>query len=118
MKKFILVLSLFAFTIPLFGSGSDTVFKPISQYRLTDDLSEVITPPNQKDKLSNLDRPILVVKVGWRNYWEAYVYICFGFNVGVQLKGYEPFLIFSWDATLEAITAEGPDGVALYILSP
>ena len=116
-KKLALIALLFSFSAPLWGSGSYTVYLRLQNFVITEDLTETFFDDRSSRELENLDRPTLAVRIGWYNYLQVYHLISNDYNVEIQFGDYSP-VVFSYNTTINSITADGDDGLLLIILSP
>ena len=116
MNKIFFALVLGVSSLSVFGSGSDTVFRELSDYYVTSDIDEARSLPGISVTLDELDFSVLVVKVSASFYVETACIVSHGYEVSTKLDDGTD-LSFRWDGDLESIIANGRDG-SLYILSP
>ncbi|SME96441.1 hypothetical protein [Pseudobacteriovorax antillogorgiicola] len=116
MRKFALALVVLITSLSGFGSGSDTVFRSLKDYYLTQDLQEAVAYPQLPETLENLDRTVVVVKVDINTYWSIVTPLLCGYRVSADLDDGES-IEFRIDRNFNAIVADADDG-SLYILSP
>lgn len=117
LKKLALFFLLIGFTVTAFGNGSTTVF--IAKFWVTSDVSQGLFDPSLSRELESLDRDIFVIRVGWKAYLAVNDEIAYSSRgiTNIQFGDYRP-LVFTYNDTLDAITADGFDGITLYVLSP
>ena len=102
---------------PLAAAGSNTVFVVIEEYYVTDNLDLGRFNPKLFRDLESLNRPTFVIKVGWDAYRQMAGIVSAGYNADTRL-GPNQTMVFVFDDVLGAITADGKDGLTLFVLSP
>ena len=98
------------------SSGSDTVFKKIDRFYLTNDITQAYATPDLARNLERLQLDVLIIKVPKSIYAEIASYVFWGYIVTAELDG-NIELDFIWEPTLEAIVGYSSHSDDLYILS-
>ena len=114
MKLTLSLILLFS-ALDSFASGSNTVFRKVRDYYITEDIGEASGNRRLAETLERLDRPVLIVKVNQALYIEIATYLYMDFPVTISLEESQHIHLY-WNEDLDAVIGESCDG-NLFVLS-